>query len=358
VATLFLNMAMVNQAPGTKKSLTSEGSPFDLLLSGAVKESLKGSNWVAMSLRVEGHSLMLRAAVDGKPDRSGASAFTLPEDASQGILPNLAVPRQLAGISLFRDLHKFYAEKDTLFPEKTSGGILLENFMEIFFSGRDLTEEVFARFRPEVRLVVARQEFDPRIGTPLEQYPAAALIFRVDHPEDFGEVFEEAWQKAIGITNFTRGQQALPGLIIDKAAHGGSLFTYAYYSSRTEKDREHLPSRFNVRPSLARVGPYIVLSTTDGLAKDVVDAVNKEDARMPATRSSEHSVLEISSGAGIAALMGLNRNELVRQDVVGKGAKQEDAEAQFDLNMMLLSHVDRARLSFTATGAEAELRLK
>ena len=41
-------------------------------------------------------------------------------------------------------MHKFYAAKDTLFPDRTSGLIFFENMMGIFFSGRDLTDEVLA----------------------------------------------------------------------------------------------------------------------------------------------------------------------------------------------------------------------
>ena len=66
-------------------------------------------------------------------------------------LPNLCVPRQIAGISLYRDLNAFYAAKDQLFPERTSGHDFFENMMGIFFSGRDLTARSSARLGPEVR---------------------------------------------------------------------------------------------------------------------------------------------------------------------------------------------------------------
>jgi hypothetical protein len=360
-AWLFVNMAMLNQAPPVRQALTQPGSPQEALLGAAVKQSLGQSNWIAVGVRVEGRSLLLRAVADGKADL-GAAAFALPPDGGQGPPSNLAVPRQLAAASVWRDLHKFYLAKDVLFPGKTSGGILLENFMEIFFTGRDLAEEVFARFHPAVRLVVASQEYDAAVGTPLEQYPAAALVFRVDRPDDFGEVFEEAWQKAIGIVNFTRGQQAQRGLIFDKSVHRGVPFTYCYFSARGEKARERLPARFNLRPALARFGPYIILSTTDALAKDVIDALSREDGRAPSTLAGAHTLVEITNGSGIAALLNANRSALVRQSVVGSGASPQQAEAQLSLNMVLLQHLDRVQLSLSATPgghrAEAELHLK
>jgi hypothetical protein len=353
-----LDMAALNRLPATAKSFASS-TPIDILLTGAMKESMRGARWFAAGLTVDGRSLRLHAATDGK---AGASAvFSIP--ASGGALPTLQVPRELASVTLWRDLRGFYAARDTLYPERTSGGILLENFLEIFFTGRDLTEEVFARFHPEVRLVVARQEWDPKIGSPREQYPAAALVFRADRAEDFGEVLEEAWQKAIGITNFTRGQQAQPGLIIDKGAHAGVAYTVAYYSARSEKDRANLPARFNVRPTLARVGPYMILSSTDQLARDLIDAVNKEDGRWPAPTAREHTVVEIASGAGIAGVLETNRGEFIRQNLMKSGARQAAVEAEFDRNLTLLRLLESARLSLRATdaggqAADLEVRLR
>jgi hypothetical protein len=353
----FANMAALKQHPPIRKGLASSASPFDILLNEALKEPLRTSTWLSLSLAIEGRGLTLHAATDGALSAAGVGAFTMPQ--GQGMLPGLTVPHQLASLSLWRDLGRFYAARETLFPEKTSGGILFENFMEIFFSGRDLKTEVFERFGPQIRVVAARQQYDAKVGTPDAQYPAAALIFRVDrNPEEFGELFEEAWQKAIGISNFTRGQQALPGLILDKSAHAGVPVTYCYYSPRDEKDRAHLPARFNVRPAIARTGPYLIVSSTDGLAKDVIDAVNREDGRMPASGSGTHTMFEITGPEEIAALLEANRAEMIRQSVVGKGEKPKAAEAEFERNLALLRRLAEARLSVGGNSADLELRFR
>jgi len=103
--------------------------------------------------------------------------------------------------SLYRDLHQFYAAKDDLFPDRTSGLIFFENMMGIFFSGRDLTNEVLAETKPEIRFVVAEQEYDPAMGTPQIKLPAFAAILRLRRPEQFNKVAEEAWQKAVPKVN-------------------------------------------------------------------------------------------------------------------------------------------------------------
>jgi hypothetical protein len=104
-----------------------------------------------------------------------------------------------------------------------------------------------------------------------------------------------------------------------------------------------------------------VLSTTDQLARDVIDAVNKGDGRSPASR--EHTVLEIASGADIAGVLDANRSEYIRKGVTQDGKKQAAAEAEFDRNLSMLKRVEGARLSFRAneTGGQTgdlEVRLR
>jgi hypothetical protein len=166
---IFVDMAALKQAPPIKKELAPFGNPMDILFNGGWKESLRAARWAATGLIVDGKKVRLHLATDGTLRASGAGGFTLPTPGAS-ILPNLRVPRELAAASLWRDLGKFYSGREAFFPHRTSGGILAENFMEIFFTGRDLTDDVFSKFHPQVRLVVARQEYDANVGTPEEQY--------------------------------------------------------------------------------------------------------------------------------------------------------------------------------------------
>jgi hypothetical protein len=327
-------------------------NPLAGLLFAGITESLRNSSWLSLGLDVEGEALTVRALTDGKvAGPSSPAAFALPQNAGDGAWPNLSVPGRIAALSLYRDLHRFYAAKDTLFPERTSGLIFFENMMGIFFTGRDLTSEVLAETQPEVRLVAAEQQYDPAVGTPQVKIPAVAAVLRLRHPEQFGSVVEEAWQKAVGLINFTRGQQALPGLIIDRPAHGDTKFTVAYFSTAEVQDKTRLDARFNVRPALALPGEYVVLSSTDGLARDLIDALGRETDPPVKPMAQTHSVLEID-GAGAAAALAANRETLVRGDMVKKGRTQAEAEAGIDMLITLVRLLDRVKLSL---GAQEEL---
>jgi len=360
---IFVNMAALKQAPGIAKALQpKESNPLVALLFAGIAESAGASNWLAIGLRAQEKedSLALQVVTDGaKPDPKGAAAFALPAKREEGALPNLAVPRQIAGLSLYRDLRRFYAAKDQLFPERTSGLIFFENMMGIFFSGRDMTDDVFAQARPEIRLVVANQQYDPAVGTPSPQIPAFALVLQMRNPAQFREVMEEAWQKSIGLASFTRGQKAEPGFVIDRPVHWTTKYSVAKFSSTGVKDRSKLDVRFNFSPSLAMPGNHLILSSTEQLTCDLMDALGRESKQPPAPLAQTHSLLE-ANGDRLAAALLANRESMVRQNMLKSGGAGEADSTGIDALIAFTEFVEQLRLSFSAESGlnQAKLELK
>jgi hypothetical protein len=360
VGFVVLDMAMLKLNPGIKNGLAeSNTNPMVRLLFAGLTEALQESTWLAVSLGIKDDTFALTATTDGKP--SEMSTFAFPTKSSAGALANLSVPRTIAAFSLYRDLHAFYAQKDKLFPDRTSGLIFFENMMGIFFTGRDLTDEVFAEMKPETRFVVAQQQYDPKFGTPRVQVPAFAAVFRVHRPEQFRDVAEEAWQKALGLINFTRGQKAQPGLIIDRPTHNQTQFTVARFPTPSEKEKAEGDLRFNFRPSLAMLGDYLVFSSTEQLARELMDALEKEMSKPVQSLAGTSSLVELD-GTQLASILAANRENFVRQNMVEKGQSQEEAEHGVGLMLTLVKLLGRAKLDIGAheglTQASLELQLK
>jgi hypothetical protein len=358
-ATVFADLKLLMQIPQLSGLLEQQSkNPMAALAFAGVIESVRNSNWLALGLDVKDDTLILRPLIDGTTvARTSPAAFALPKEAGDGALPNLSVPRRIAALTVYRDLHEFYAAKDELFPERTSGLIFFENMMGIFFSGRDLTNEVLAETRPDLRFVVAEQQFDPAVGTPQIKLPAFAAVLRLRHPEQFREVAEEAWQKALGLINFTRGQQALPGLIIDRQVQNDTRYTMAYFSTAQIEDKTNLDTRFNIRPALAMPGDYLILSSTDGLARDLIDALNHEKEQTAKPMAEIHSRVEIE-GARLASILEANRGTLVRGDMIKKGNTQEQAEAGIDMLITAVKLIDRVELSIGTHEGLTQARLE
>ncbi|MBI5396831.1 MAG: hypothetical protein HZA91_16165 [Verrucomicrobia bacterium] len=347
-AMVFVNTAMLKQFPGFAEKLNfKNANPLAVLLFAGIGDAVQGANWLALGVRVKDGGLALQLASDAKPAASSPSAFALPAKSGDGILPNITVPRQIAAFSFYRDLRRFYQAKDQLFPERTSGLIFFENMMGIFFSGRDMTDDVFAQAAPEVRFVVANQEYDPAIGTPEAQIPAFAVILRLRDPAKSNEMLEEAFQKSIGLASFTRGQQAQPGFIIERPVHWNTRYTVARFPSAAIKDRARLDIRYNFRPTLAMPGQYLVISSTDGLAADLMDALGREAKQMPAPLAGIHSLAELD-GAQVSAVLQRNLDIIARGNMVKQGRSLEDARAQMNALITAAQVVSKLRLTIGA----------
>ena len=362
IGMVYANLEPLKYIPGLAKVLQQDKTnPLAALMFAGITEAVRNSTWLALGLNVEDDALVLQAHMDGNGiDPEGPAGFAVGAKADEGAMPNFSVPRSIAAMSFYRDLHSFYASKDELFGERTSGLIFFENMMGIFFSGRDLTDEVLGETTPHMRFVVARQEYDAAKGTPEVQIPAFALILGLRNSEEFDEVAEEAWQKAIGLVNFTRGQQAMPGLIIDRHVHGETKFSVAYFSTVGIEETTKLPTRFNIRPSLAVTGGYLILSSTDGLARDLIDTIKHQSDESAKPLAGTHTIAQLS-GNELASILQANFKAMVRNNMIDKGSSQEEAESSVGILITIAKFIDQLELSIGTkdqlTEARLELRL-
>jgi len=358
VASIFVKTGVLKQLPQIQQALSqNDNNPVVSLLFAPLITAVRESTWAAMGVGLEGETLTLDMVTDGTiSDPATLEGFASPSGAS-GALPNVNVPRKIAGMSFYRDLHKFYGAKDELFPERTSGLIFFENMMGIFFTGRDLTDEVLAETTPEVRFVVAEQKYDPEIGTPAVKIPAFAAIFRLKAPKKFQPIAEEAWQKGLGLINFTRGQQAEPGLIIDREIHSDVKFTIAAFSAAGEEDKTALDMRFNFQPTLAMPEDYLVISSTSELAKDLIDALKDEKASGTKPLPGVHSLMELDA-TQLASILKANWEALVRNNMVEEGNTREKAEADLGAIMMVMNYVGNFRVMSGVSQGQSRTRLQ
>jgi len=348
-AWVFVNLSALAGRPRAERiPEVVRSNPLLGLLLADTMEAVKDSSWLAGAVQIVKDRLSIKLQVDGSlPAADQPLAFSLP-DENTGVLPNIEVPRRLVALTLYRDLAKFYAAKDILFPERTSGLIFFENMMGIFFTGRHFSEEVLPHLHPEIRLVVAAQDYRADYGIPDVQVPAVAVVFRMKDPAQFTLMAEEAWQKALGLINFTRGQQALPGLILDRQEYQGVRYSVAAFPTvgLSAEERKHV--RFNFKPVLAACGEHLILSSTEQLARDVIDYLRKEEATSPPRLAGCSLMLE-TSREGLLRLIEANHENLVLQNMVEKGHDRGKAEEEVRNLWLLVSLLGEMKLEWGRT---------
>jgi hypothetical protein len=118
-----------------------------------------------------------------------------------------------------------------------------------------------------------------------------------------------------------------------------------------------LDVRFNYRPALTRVGQFLVLSSSDGLLKDLIDALKKQAQGPAKVLTGTHSLVELD-GVQLAAILKANRKNLVSQSMVEKGNTQEQAEIETDLLISLAQYLGQARLIGSLQDGQQRLSLE
>jgi len=357
-AWIFVNLSALEERPRAERlSEALRSNPLLGLVLADTLQAVNRSSWLAGAIAVQKDRLSLEFQVDGSlPAPDQPIAFSLPDDKA-GVLPNIEVPRRLAGLTMYRDLAKFYAAKDILFPERTSGLIFFENMMGVFFTGRHFSEEVLPQLHPEIRAVIAAQEYDPDYGIPDVQIPAMAVLFRMKDPARFSLLAEEAWQKALGLINFTRGQQALPGLILDRQEYQGVRYTVAAFPTigLTAEERRHI--RFNFKPVLAPCGEHLILSSTEQLARDIIDYLRHEDRVGPARLAGCGLLLE-TNREGLVKIIEANRESFVLQNMVEKGHGREKAEEEVRNLFLLVGLLGEMRLEWNRISNQPRVKIQ
>ena len=107
-------------------------------------------------------------------------------------------------------------------------------------------------------------------------------------------------------------------------------------------------------------GDYLVISSSYSLARDIVDALDREIERTVKPLAQTHSLLELE-GVQLASILQANRQTLIRGDMVNKGNTQEESEAQIDLWITLAKFFKSLKLSIGmhegTTEASLEMKL-
>lgn len=325
---IFVDFRVFRGLPQVQEGLRQARSPLPVLFLAGLTEALGGADWLALGLSYADEKVQFALRSGGDTALASDFGFATPTSPGEGAFPNLEVPGRIMALTMYRDLHDFYARKNELFPERTSGLIFFENMMGIFFTGRNFTDEVLTELHPHIRIVVAQQQFTPETGVPEVQIPAFALVFRMRNPQRFGPIVEEGWQKALGLINFVRGQDAQPGLILDRVEYQGVKYTVSYFSTVDEDLSQPLPMRFNFRPVVITQGDNLILASTEGLGRSIMDAIRASadsDRPLPGV-----TALMEADMAAVAQVIEVNREALIRQNMIEKGRNREEAVKEWE----------------------------
>ena len=106
---------------------------------------------------------------------------------------------------------------------------------------------------------------------------------------------------------------------------------------------------------------YLILSSTEGLARDLIDALKKETSETLAGMQQVHSLAEVD-GTNLASILQANRESLVRNNMMEEGSSRDQAETAIDTMLAIVSHLGQTKFEIRnesgATQARFVIELK
>jgi hypothetical protein len=341
----FVRLDTLRALDPKRFTLPEKLGPPPTFLFGSWLEAVRRAPWASASL--------------SWTDRKLAADVTLPApsggfgDAFAGFLPTKGAgapglvepPGTIASLGLWRDLAAIWEARAELFtPEVVQGLAKLDTFAGQFFGGRDFGSGVLGALGTNWRLVVAREDEAGLDPAPDLKLPAVAMIVDLKpDDDDFAQRLKVAFQSFVGLANLGAAQTKAPPLELGSETFDGvTILTSRFMKPKVPPAEEGTGAvhyRHNYSPSAAQVGDRFILSSSVGLARDLVRTLK-------APRKAEDATLVAQAdGAELARLLERDRARLVMRDMLRKGLDKPSAEAGFDALLGLVRHLGHARLT-------------
>lgn len=349
--------------PGQDVFTTRIDDPVAELLFGGLQSVLGHADWATAELQAEATGLQLRLATP-------FDATWIPEQRewyfgpqASGRVPEVPeIPETLGTVGIHRDISQMWLRAGDLFSEQINDRMAeAESNLGTIFAGRDFAEEVLGAIQPGMRLLVARQDFSRITPTPAIRLPAFALLLTLKDPETMRPELRRIFQSVIGFGNIVGAQQGQPQLELDMQKQGDAEIISAHYlpakskATGTAPDSSTaapIPIIYNFSPAAAFSGNRFILASSRSLAEALIAAPTA--AAAPANISAELSVPILQQ------VFSDNRDAIVSGNMLSKGQTREEADAELDLLLQLLSwfHNASARLTPNADTLQLEFSLR
>lgn len=365
LAWMFVDVDVLREAGVAKKVLQEKPDDFGAeLLIGGLFNILRNTPQLTAELTANSEKVSLAVATPfDKAWVSEAEQFFFGPDVRGNALPPLELPNTLGTVTTYRDISSLWLYAGDLFGEKVNDQLAqAESTLTTLFSGKDFGEDILGAFHPEVRMVSTAASFEKDQPVPGVQVPAFALIAQMKEPEKMRKELKRIFQSFIGFVNVAGAMNGQPQFDqdMDKVGNADLLIArYAWDDSHPES--KEIPIQYNFTPCLLILGDYMVLSSTEKLARDLVEPLRKE-----AQSSKELLAIKPDSpvrntylqftGNGISEALQQNREQLIANNMLEKGHSREEAEAEFNVLTQILKMVTQLSVEFEV-GQEANLNV-
>lgn len=323
----YLDLRLI-RSTGVLKNLTNKKSdnPAGELLAGGIVSALPDAPYVTATLEFEPQRVALSFSLPCNVAAVAKQKEFFFGAEGKGQSPPLLEPQQtLFTLSTYRDFASMWKHAPDLFDDEVNAKFVeAEGGLKTLFAGRDFRDDILGNLEPGMQIVAARQQYKAGDVVPAIKLPAVAMIVQMKKPAETTRIFKVTYQSLVGFINIAGGQNGIDPLDQTTEKIGDALVVSAeYLPPDDEPTRQAAPPQFNASPTAAFVGDKFILSSTKGLALELIDLVQKA----PASPAGTNTALRLD-GQIAQALLDDNRESLISQNMLERGHDRAAAEQQ------------------------------
>ncbi len=350
-----------------REQSTRDGKPFGKQTDNPVAELLVGSlldvfqhtPWLTATLRLSPQEVALTWRTPFLRDwiSEPRQYSVAPADAQTSVAPP-EIDGLLVSLGSYRDLAALWLRAADLYPENVVDKLAeADSNLTTLFAGKDFGEDVLGALGPVIQIVAAEQTFASDQTAPAIKLPAFAVLFTLRDPELSRRELRRTFQSLIGFINIAGAMNGQPQLELDMSSGEGFDLVTAHFVPPANRDPQApLPIQFNFSPTVGFAGSRFILSSTEGLARQLAAAPTRPPGESPAAVNTS---LHLNFGV-LRRILAANQSHLITQNMLQEGHTREEAERQVSLGLAILDHLldFSLQLLHTESSCELELRLR
>lgn len=327
-------------------------NPGAELLLGGLFDALQHAPWASISLNLD-NDFNFAISLPFDPQWANENRSFFYGDELDAAAPEPLSPKnRVATFTTYRDLAQWWLSKEDLYEEAVIAKLAqADSQLSNIFSGMDLGEDVLGSLEPGLQIVVAEKEFDDQYAPDI-RLPAFAVVGKMKDPEKIRRKLKIVFQSAIGFVNLGLGMEGQPQLDLETETIGDTKLSSAQYVIDDGTEPGLLILNFS--PTMATVGPHVVLSSDRELAIELAELAAKPLANGPSTMSA-NTRFQLT-GETLRKILTDNREALIAQNMLEKGHQRKQAEQEIEILLFVIKmlkdtqfdlHVHPDKMQFT-----------
>ncbi len=353
----FADLKTLRDAGVAKKLFAGETeNPAVELLVGGIVSSLQHSPFATASLQASQAGLGLEFSMPHQTDWVPEERNFYFGPGGTGRAP--AVPEAkdtLFTLSTYRDISEMWLRAGDLFNERINDGFAeADANLTTLFAGRDFGEDILGSLTPEISFVATRQDFTDVLPIPAIKLPQFALVLELKEPESMTRELRRTFQSMIGFFNVVGAMEGNPQLELgmDKLDGGAELITSVYIPEDDEAESKQANILFNFSPSVGFAKERFVVSSTNRLARELVQA------KAPPRANNTVNTDAVLKADVLKTVLTDNRDQLISQNMLEDGHTREEAEVAIDLMLELVGYFQDASMKLNVADDELGLKME